>query len=116
MSDELRQSKRRDFQCEVSAKSDHQLFTGFSENISEGGLFISTYETTPIGTRFGVTFSVVGVEREFTGTVEVCWVREYSEMTPHMKPGMGVRFVDLSPQDEQILNAIIQRIDTMFYE
>ena len=113
---ELRENQRYDFQCEVSAQSDHQFFTGFTENISAGGLFISTYETLPLGTRFRVAFNVQGMEYTFAATAEVRWLREYSEMTPHMTPGMGVNFIDLTPRDEQILDAILQRIDTMFYD
>lgn len=111
-----RLTPRYDFQIEVAAQSDHQFFTGFSENISAGGLFIATYQTLPIGSLFRIAFSVPGVDREFAGTCEVRWVREYNERIPDMVPGMGVRFVDLSREDVQVLDEVIRRVETMFYE
>ena len=111
-----RSTERFGFQCEVSAKSGHQFFTGFSENISAGGLFISTYQTQELGSRFTITFTVPGVDHEFEAKCVVRWVREYSETQPDMTPGMGVSFEGLSERDEQVLNAIVKRVETMFYD
>ncbi len=111
-----RSTERFGFQCEVSAKSGHQFFTGFSENISAGGLFISTYQVQPLGSRFIIAFTVPGVDHEFEAKCVVRWVREYSETQPDMNPGMGVSFEGLSERDEQVLNAIIKRVETMFFD
>jgi len=111
-----RRAERHDLKVEVSAQSDHQFFTGFSENISSGGLFIGTYQILPIGTKFKLSFSVPGVDRTFEASCEVRWLREYNENTPDVVPGVGVRFVGLDSQDEQILDAILQRVETMFYD
>jgi uncharacterized protein (TIGR02266 family) len=111
-----RAAERFGFQCEVSATTGHQFFTGFSENISVGGLFISTYQIQPIGSRFEVSFTVPGVEHEFAGSCVVRWVREYNEDQPQMTPGMGVSFDNLSEQDVQILDAILKRVETIFYD
>ena len=113
---EQRGAERFNFRCEINAKSDHQFFTGFTENISAGGLFISTYQTLELGSRFEMAFEITGINREFKATVEVCWLREYNEMAPQMTPGMGVKFIDLGSQEEQILNEVLKRIDTLFYD
>ena len=111
-----RTAERHDLKVEVSAQSDHQFFTGFSENISSGGLFIATYQVLPIGSSFTLSFSVPGVDRTFEAQCEVRWLREYNENTPDVVPGVGVSFVGLNEQDEQILDAILQRVETMFYD
>ena len=113
---DLRQAERFDFQLEVTAQSGHQFFTGFSENISAGGLFVSTYQTLPVGSTFEISFKVPGVERTFEAECEVRWVREYNVTAPDMVPGMGVRFVGLSPEDTQLLDQIIKRVETLFYD
>ena len=107
---------RHDLKVEVSGQSEHQFFTGFSENISTGGLFIATYQTLPLGTQFMLAFSVPGVDRQFECNCEVRWVREADAETPHAVPGVGVNFLELSESDEKILDAILARVDTMFYD
>ncbi len=90
---------------EVTVGSDHNFFVGWSENISEGGLFIATHQLHPLGTRFDVTLSVPPLLPETTITCEVRWLRQTDELTSDCSPGMGMSFVDLSPSDE----AAIQR-------
>ena len=108
--------KRYEFELELSANSSHQFFTGFTENISAGGLFIATYQTLPLGSKFQIQFTVPGVDYQFQVDCEVRWVREYNEMMPHMTPGMGVNFIDLSVGEQQILNDSLKRMETMFYD
>ncbi len=107
---------RHDLKVEVSGQSGHQFFTGFSENISTGGLFIATYQTLPLGTTFQLSFSVPGVDRQFECKCEVRWVREHDAETPHAVPGVGVNFLELTASDEQIIDTILGRVDTMFYD
>ena len=111
-----RQHTRFDFKLEVSANTGHQFFTGFTENISTGGLFVQTYQTMPLGSVLSMAMRIPGLDREFQLECEVRWVREYSEMTPHMLPGMGVRFINLAPEDELLLNAALSQMQTMFYD
>ena len=49
--DDRRQARRR-YQVEVGVASDHNVYTGFTEDISSGGLFVATHDILPIGTRF----------------------------------------------------------------
>jgi uncharacterized protein (TIGR02266 family) len=113
---EGRNNDRYDLSLEVTAHSGHQFFTGFTENISAGGLFVATYQTMELGSRFEMTFTIPGVEYEFKVKCDVRWVREYNETMPNMQPGMGVRFVDLTPTETQILNELLSRTDTLFFD
>ena len=111
-----RQQKRHDAVLEVTAEAGHQFFTGFTENISTGGLFIATYRLLPLGSRFRLKFKVPGLDHVFEATCEVRWVREYNELVPDMQPGMGVRFLDLSPEEERLLDEALKKMTTMFYD
>ena len=112
---DLRRHDRTEYKLEISGDSGHQFFTGFSENISAGGLFIATYQTLPLGTRFQINFAVPGVDYEFATDCEVRWVREYNEDTPDTMPGMGVRFLNLSSRETEVLDELVRRLETMFY-
>ena len=106
---------RKTYQIEVSGNSAHQFFTGFSENISAGGLFIATYQTLPIGSRFPISFRIPGVEHEFDSTVEVRWLREYDESQPELTAGMGVRFLSLTSRESEVLTELVRKMDTIFF-
>ncbi len=84
-----RRHARVPFEVEVNVESDHNFYTGFTQNISEGGLFISTNKLLPMGAKIAFSFrfdpkveplSVYGVVR---------WLRESSPLTDDAPPGMG---------------------------
>lgn len=111
-----RQHERRDARLEVNAKDGHQFFTGFTENISAGGLFVQTYQTLPLGSRFDLAFRVPGVDYDFDCMCEVRWVREYDDTRPGTLPGMGVNFLNLNAQETELLDGALSRLETMFYD
>jgi uncharacterized protein (TIGR02266 family) len=114
--DNRRSTPRVDFKVEVSGGAKHQFFTGFTENISSGGLFVATHDLLPLGTTLRVAFSVPGLDHQFELDCEVRWVRDHNEDFPDMIPGIGVRFMSLTPQDTQYLNEVLKRLDTLFYD
>ncbi len=103
--------------CEVDIgfQSDSNFFTGFSEDISEGGLFVSTYDFKKIGTSIDVNFTLPsGYTVMAQGIVR--WIRELNPLTPDMQPGMGVQFVGLSVTDKQAIQDFLNKRSPMFYE
>lgn len=113
--DERRTSARVDFSVEVNGEAGHQFFTGFTENISTGGLFIATYQTMPLGACLRVAFRIPRVDRNFECNAQVRWVRDTTEVGGP-GPGMGVAFLDLSYSDSVLIDAILRQLETMFYE
>ncbi len=90
------------------------FYTGFTENISSGGLFISTYEFLPeLGDRFTVEFSLPN-GRKIEAEVEVAWIREFSPLNPEISPGFGCKFLRLSPEDEAAINEYISKEGSLF--
>ncbi len=102
-------------QTVLSLNTSHQFYTGFSENIEEGGIFVATFEPRPIGSRVLVNFKLPG-GRPVTARGEVQWVREYNPMTPDTAPGMGVKFTDLLPADRAAIEEFTKSRAPMFYE
>lgn len=99
---------------EVTFESDHNFFMGFSENISEGGLFIATHSLREVGTRIALTFELPE-GRAIHATGEVRWVRLYNERSD-APPGLGLSFVDLTPEDAAEISAFVRRRAPIFYE
>jgi uncharacterized protein (TIGR02266 family) len=100
---------------DIGLQSENNFYTGFSEDISEGGIFLTTYDFKPIGTKINFSFSLPnGYLIMASGTVR--WVREYNPMTPGTQPGMGIQFEELSPEDRAQIEEYIKTNATMFYE
>ena len=109
-----RQNSRIELGVEVSLESEHNFYTGFTENISTGGLFIATREMLPIGTRIQMSFSLAG-GAEISANVEVRWHRLEQMGSDGLSPGIGVRFLDLTPEQQGAVNAFIEQRETLFF-
>jgi len=109
-----RSSSRIPVQTQVDLSSDSNVFTGFSTNLSEGGVFVATVNLLPVGTAVDLTFSLPGKVR-ITVQGEVRWTREVDDRAPDVFPGVGVRFVDLSPEAAQALHRFVADREPLFY-
>jgi uncharacterized protein (TIGR02266 family) len=111
---ERRRHPRFPLQIEISHVSEHNFFTGFTEDISEGGLFIATYNLFEIGHRFELEFVMPGQEQPCLALCEVRWIREYNTFSDVM-PGMGVRFLNLPRDAERRIQRFIRQREPLFY-
>jgi uncharacterized protein (TIGR02266 family) len=112
---ERRDSDRRSVKVDIGIQSDTNFFTGFTQDISSGGLFVATYDVCSMGTPLNVNFSLPrGPVLSLDGTV--CWIREYNETTTDILPGMGIRFDNLTNEDEEAINQFIAKNPPIFYD
>lgn len=112
---ERRQKERFALDVEVTLTSEHNFYTGFTQDISEGGLFISSHEGLPVGTE--LTFSLKLGRGVVSCRGVVRWVREPSPYLEGVPPGMGVEFVDLPTKVADAINAfVLDRRDSIFYD
>ena len=109
-----RTGARIPLQTQVDLSSDSNVFTGFSTNLSEGGLFVATVNVLPVGTPVDLTFTLPGNTRVSVHG-EVRWTRELDDRTPETFPGVGVRFVELSPEAAQALRRFVTEREPLFY-
>lgn len=110
-----RQAPRVACEVDIGFQSETNFFTGFSEDISEGGLFISTYDFKPMGTQIDVNFTLPSGYTVIAQGV-VRWIRDLNPLTPEMEPGMGVQFTDLSTEDKGAINDYLTQRAPMFFE
>jgi uncharacterized protein (TIGR02266 family) len=95
--------------------TEHNFYTGLIENISEGGLFIATYENIQKGTELDIDLSLPN-QPSIKAQGIVRWIREYNEFTADVSPGVGVQFVDLRESDQAIINGFLQIRAPLLYE
>lgn len=103
-----RNNPRVAMQAAIDFGTDSNFFSGFSDNISDGGIFIATVNLMPLGTEVDLKFTLPG-----TGQVEahgvVRWIREVNDKDHEQLPGVGVQFTKMS---ETSLKAIRQFVST----
>jgi type IV pilus assembly protein PilZ len=107
---------RRSLEVQVDLASEHNFYTGFTENISSGGLFVATRDLLPIGSTFDMTFGLPNHPEPIRARCEVRWLRLEQPGASEFTPGMGVRFLSLSPEEQEAVNEFIRQRDTLFYD
>lgn len=111
-----RQFERADYQVEVTLESESNFYNGFTENISAGGLFVATYDLRELGDKLTMQFTIPGFDKPVEVRGEVRWIRDLNPLTPDMTPGMGVRFLDLTPEAEEAIRRFTAHKDPLFYD
>jgi len=113
--DARRSMQRIAIEADIGFQSDTNFFTGFTEDISTGGIFIATFDYQPIGSKMMINFTLPdGHLITSEGTVR--WVREYNDSTPNVEPGMGVQFESLNSRDMDTINGFLTQREPLFYD
>jgi type IV pilus assembly protein PilZ len=86
-----------------------EVFSDFSSNIHDGGMFIETRKRHRPGSSVRLEFSLPGSDRPVHVWGRIAWVRtaEEARLGP---PGIGVQFDDLSLETREEINRIVKRL------
>jgi uncharacterized protein (TIGR02266 family) len=99
----------------VSMNTESNFYAGITENISEGGIFIATYDNFPLGSTMDLTVSLPGQPPvQVKGVVR--WVREHNQFTDDVSPGVGVAFTDLPEGTRNLIESFIRSRSPLLYE
>lgn len=110
---ERRSNERTPFLADLEFAEDAQFFTGLSLDISEGGLFVSTYTEIPLGTRLVLAFELPdGTAVEARG--EVRWRRTHG--MDGERPGIGIAFTELPDDARQRIAALCEKRPPLYVE
>jgi uncharacterized protein (TIGR02266 family) len=99
----------------VHMASESNFYTGFTDNISEGGIFIATYNHAPLGTKLTLEFSLPDEGPPIRVEGEVRWLREFNPSS-EVSPGMGFRFCDIDDESKNRVENFCRGRDTLFYD
>lgn len=102
---ERRKYERFDTSISVDYASGETFLFSYITNISEMGIFIRSEDPLPVGTRLELRFGQGSEQFELEG--EVAWVNPMKADGDNINPGIGVRLIDLQPEDrERVVNLI----------
>lgn len=106
---------REDIEANLGATTESNFYVGFSGEISQGGVFISTYNILPEGTPVRCLITLPGnLSTEVDGRVR--FVRDPMDMASDSEPGMGVAFEGLSKEARELVLRFIRKRPPMFYD
>ncbi|MGM0556484.1 MAG: PilZ domain-containing protein [Myxococcota bacterium] len=113
--DERRDSARHEVKVGVTMTSDSNLYVGFTDNISEGGLFVATHELLDIGEHVTLEFELPETEEKLRVDGEVRWHRMAARLDDDIFPGFGVKFLELGDKEQAKLQEFLEQRDPLFH-
>ncbi len=102
---ERRGSPRFKLEAQITATSQANFWCGFSEDLSEGGIFVSMTLVPDVGELVHLSVRI-GAEAPVTAIGQVQWHRLDDEGKPC---GCGVQFVMLDPRATDLLQGMLSR-------
>jgi uncharacterized protein (TIGR02266 family) len=111
--EEHRAAPRTSLVVELHLASDSHFFSGLSGDISEGGVFVSTYRDLATGTAVDLEFSLPGSDRVVKAKGEVRWHRSSS---PEAPPGVGIAFEELEAADRALIHRFCTLRPPLYYD
>ncbi|HXN31558.1 MAG TPA: TIGR02266 family protein [Polyangiaceae bacterium] len=108
-SENRRNYDRYDVEWAVDCIAEDTFLYASIANISAMGIFVTTVDPLSLGTRLVLSFSPPGYE-PFKLEGEVAWINAVRPDGDNPNPGMGVRFVNLRPDDRERLVDVVRTI------
>jgi type IV pilus assembly protein PilZ len=112
---DLRRQPRVSLKVEIGIHTETNFYTGFAMNISTGGLFVATHVPAKVGEIIPLSFSLPNHATPVEAKAEVCWYREYNPLYPETHPGMGLKFIGLTPEEEVLINDYIRNVREPYF-
>jgi uncharacterized protein (TIGR02266 family) len=110
---EAARERRRTHRAELMVRVDYgtvdELFSEFTRDINEGGLFIETERPHPPGTAVSMQFNLPGSQEPVRTTGRVVHVVAEDGDQP---PGMGIEFDDLDREARGRIDELIRALRT----
>lgn len=103
--------RRRFDRVEATVRVDYasvdELFSEFTRDINEGGLFIETSNPLDLGGRVSLQFALPDSDETIRARGTVMWVQPGGADQP---AGMGVEFDDLDPAERAKINEFVRHL------
>ncbi len=86
--------------------------TGFSSNLSTGGLYLRTKLPLKVGDTLTLSFSLPGQEQPISCDARVAWTNfEKKRAKPDYASGVGLQFLNLADEDKSLLTEFLESYD-----
>ena len=93
---------------EVRGKKYNEIFLGYAQDLSLGGLFLKAADPLKTGERFPIEFVLPDNKTKIQCTGEVVWKTRQNSANG-LTEGVGLRFADLNPESREVLDRWIEQ-------
>jgi uncharacterized protein (TIGR02266 family) len=104
---ERRRSARTPVVVRVEYGTVDALFSEFTRDVNEGGLFVATDTPLALDERVHLHFRLPGSDEPIRGSGRVVWTRGTGEDEP---AGMGIRFEELEPSARTRIDELVRSL------
>jgi PilZ domain. len=101
---------------EVGMQTESNFYTGLTQDLSGGGVFVATNQIRQIGDRIKVLLTLPGQQETFEILAEVRWVRSTTFSRNVEDPGMGLRFLQMSPLAKKAVTDFLSKRESLFFD
>ena len=101
--------KRARVELDVDLGTYGRYFLTKMANVSTGGAFILTESLHPVGTPLNIRFRLPDDDASIEATAEVIWTYKQPGGSSPNASGMGVRFMEIRPEDEERISDFVAR-------
>ncbi len=112
---ERRNEQRVSVRAGVTMNSESNFYIGLANNISEGGIFLATYDLLPVGSTIEVEFRLPGNDKPIRASAEVRWHRQVAISHDDAPVGFGAQFVSIDEADKKRLQEFVDSREPLFY-
>ena len=106
---ELRKCPRFDVVLKARFETEIEFQEALVRSLCSGGLFLATDSPFDAGFHFLLEIDFPAKNRTIRGKCEVVWVNQVE--AENYPTGMGVRFVEMSPEDEKLLAEHLRQLE-----
>jgi uncharacterized protein (TIGR02266 family) len=106
---ERRRYVRKPVVIRVDYRTVDEIFSDFTENIHEGGMFLQTAKPPKLGARVQMEFMLPGSDEPVHVSGTVTWIRG-TDAAKGDPPGIGIQFDDLDPAARAQINSVVMRL------
>lgn len=108
-------AKREEVEVNIGATTESNFYVGFSGEISEGGVFLATYDTLAEGTLVNALVTLPGgFETKVKGHVR--FVRDSMDFDSEAEPGIGIQFESLDAKTRELVMRFIKKRPPLFFD
>jgi len=112
VSADRRSTERVEVTWLVDCETEDTFLYASITNISEMGIFVQTMNPLSVGTRLTLRFAPPGTPTSYVLAGTVQWINEMHPLRATPNPGMGIRFMSLTPEERE---RIVETIRTIAY-
>lgn len=109
---EQREHERVHLAVEVTMESHNNFYTGITDDISEGGVFVATAIPLPVGAVVELDLQLPETAVKIKAVVR--WQRNVGSSSDDLPAGCGLQWLDISDEAKAIIRTFTVRRETMF--